>query len=89
MSSNWDKGTNSVRFLLPVHPVRALWAATQGRLQDLRRQEGHRYFHGDERHSSQMRDGLLGLGLGFVRFARFAIRERERERSENLGVLGF
>lgn len=74
LSSNWDKGTNSVRFRLPVQLVRDLWDLTQGRLQDLREQPGQRYFHGVELHSSQ-REGVLGLGIGEVSTS--AIRERE------------
>lgn len=62
LSSNWDKGTNSVRFRLPLQLVRDLWDLTQGRLQDLMEQPGQRYFQGFESHSSQ-RERRLGLGL--------------------------
>ena len=52
LSSNWARGTGSVRWRLPVQAVRRLCAWTQGRLQVRRAQPGHRYFHGCSPHSS-------------------------------------
>lgn len=56
LSLNWESGTNSVCFLLPVHPLRRLWALTQLRLQERKEQAGHLYFDGFELHSSQSDD---------------------------------
>lgn len=85
LSSNWDSGTNSARFRLPVQFVRALCDLTQGRLQDLIEQPGHRYFHGFEQHSSQREEML---GLGFERVSISAIRD-ELEDRESLRVGDF
>jgi hypothetical protein len=52
LSSNWPRGTGSVRARLPVQAVRRLCTWTQGRLQVRRAQPGHRYFHGCSPHSS-------------------------------------
>lgn len=52
LSSNWEIGTNWVWFLLPLHPVRCLWAFTQGRLHERMEQPGQLYFHGLDLHSS-------------------------------------
>ena len=62
LSSNWERGTNWVHCLLPVHLVCCLWASTQGRLREGTEQPGHVYFDIFNLHSLHRGGCLRVLG---------------------------